>query len=81
MIGLIFGVQALWNWLIPDLFKGPELNYWQTAGLFILSKILLTGIAPGGHEKSHRKEWRKKYQDKYRQVPEESQNETAVKQI
>ena len=79
--GVIFGVQALWNWLIPDLFKGPELNYWQTAGLFILSKILLTGIAPGGHEKSHRKEWRKKYQDKYRQVPEESQNETAAKQI
>jgi len=56
IIGVIFGVQALWNWLIPDLFNGLVLTYWQTAGLFLLSKILLTGIAPGGqHEK--KKDW------------------------
>jgi len=67
IIVVIFGVQALWNWLIPGLFHGPVLNYWQTAGLFLLSKILLTGIAPGGSNNSHkhRKDWRKKCEEKY----------------
>ena len=61
----IFGVMALWNWLIPELFNGPVLTYWQTAGLFLLSKILLTGVAPGGKHDS-KKEWKKKYQGKFR---------------
>lgn len=64
IILVIFGVQALWNWLIPDLFNGPELNYWQTAGLFLLSKILLTGVAPGSKEK-HNKDWKKRCEEKY----------------
>lgn len=64
IFGVIYGVQALWNWLIPDLFNGPALTYWQTAGLFLLSKILLTGIAPGGHS-DKKKDWRKKYHEKY----------------
>lgn len=74
VIGVIFGVQALWNWLIPELFHGPVLSFWQTAGLFILSKILLTGIAPGGSGDHGKKEWRKRYSEKYRSAcrPEES---------
>ena len=63
VFGVIYGVQALWNWLIPGLFNGPVLTYWQTAGLFLLSKILLTGVAPGGHQ-DKRKDWRKKYHEK-----------------
>jgi hypothetical protein len=63
VIGVIFGVQALWNWLVPVLFNGPELTFWQTAGLFLLSKILLTGIAPGGHH-DRKKDWRKRYHEK-----------------
>jgi hypothetical protein len=83
---VIFGVQALWNWLIPDLFNGPVLNYWQTAGLFLLSKILLTGVAPGGQDKSSRKEchkrdWKRKYQDKFSKAPEESQDIPAPENI
>jgi hypothetical protein len=67
VIGVIFGVQALWNWLVPDLFHGPVLNYWQTAGLFLLSKILLTGIAPGSdHKHKDRKDWKKKCEEKYK---------------
>ena len=62
--GVILGVQALWNWLIPELFNGPVLTFWQTAGLFLLSKTLLTGIAPGGHDK-RKKDWNKKYREKY----------------
>jgi len=80
IIGVIFGVQALWNWLIPDLFHGPALNFWQTAGIFLLSKILLTGIAPG-KEHNHKKEWKRKYQDKCRQTQKESPETAAAQQV
>ncbi len=63
MIGVIFGVQALWNWLIPELFNGPSLTFWQTVGLFFLSKILLTGVAPGSHH-SKDKNWKKKFEER-----------------
>jgi len=73
VVAATFGVQALWNWLIPDLFNGPELSYWQTVGLFVLSKILLTGVAPGSKHHDNTR-WKRKYQDrcreKYDQSPE-----------
>jgi hypothetical protein len=61
----VFVTMSLWNSLIPILFHGPVITFWQTAGLFILSKILLTGVAPGAHNhRSH--EWRRKYHGKFR---------------
>jgi hypothetical protein len=63
---VIWGVQALWNSLVPNLFHGPVLSYWQTAGLFLLSKILLTGVAPGSHSHNSGREWKRKYHEKYR---------------
>jgi membrane-bound ClpP family serine protease len=78
---VIFGVQALWNWLIPELFNGPVLNFWQTVGLFILSKILLTGIAPGSQQHSHKKDWKKKFQDKCRKAQEGEQNIATAENI
>ncbi|MGB8491457.1 MAG: hypothetical protein WCE64_10395 [Bacteroidales bacterium] len=65
IFGTIWVVMLLWNSLVPGLFHGPELTYWQTAGLFILSKILLTGLAPGGHRHGPGREWRRKYYGKY----------------
>jgi hypothetical protein len=61
----VFVTMSLWNWLIPSLFSGPVLNFWQTAGLFILSKILLTGVSPGSHHKG-RSDWKMKYNGKYK---------------
>ncbi len=64
----IWVVMLLWNALIPDLFKGPELTYWQTAGIFILAKILFSGFSGGGHSdnhKSNRSKWHARYQEKY----------------
>lgn len=67
VIALVFGVQALWNWLIPELFNGPVLTFWQTVGLFLLSKILLTGVAPGSHKYNHKKDWKSSFREKYHQ--------------
>lgn len=40
----IFGTMYLWNWLVPTLFHGPVISFWQTVGLLILSKILFGGF-------------------------------------
>jgi hypothetical protein len=45
IIGLV--IMALWNWLIPELFNGNMINYWQALGLLVLVR-LLTGFGKGG---------------------------------
>ena len=68
-------VMLLWNWLVPELFSGPVLSYWQTLGVLVLSKILFTGLGHG-HRNDHylkhrtwdhsqrREYWRKKFEEK-----------------
>jgi hypothetical protein len=34
-------VMLLWNYLMPELFHTPELNYIQALGLMILAKLLV----------------------------------------
>ena len=41
-------VMALWNWLIPALFGGKEIDYVQAMGVLLLSKILFGGFR--GHK-------------------------------
>ena len=36
-------VMLLWNAVIPDLFHGPAINYWQALLLLILARILFGG--------------------------------------
>ena len=64
-------VMLLWNWLVPELFKGPVINYWQTLGILVLSKIIFSGIGGKSHKKHHyrrsrhtREEWRRKFKEK-----------------
>lgn len=35
--------MLLWNALVPPLFGGPEIGYWQAAGLSVLASILSGG--------------------------------------
>jgi hypothetical protein len=46
VVGVI--VMYLWNWLVPALFSGPTLTYWQTLGLLLLSRLLFGGLRPRG---------------------------------
>lgn len=53
LIGLV--TQGLWNWLVPGLFAGPTLTFWQAIGLLALTKILFWTLGRGpGH-------WRNRY--------------------
>jgi len=35
----------LWNWLMPDLFELPSLNFWQAWGIFWLASVLFKGTS------------------------------------
>jgi len=93
MILFTFVVMWLWNWLVPELFNGPVLGYWQTLGLLVLSKILFSGIggkSSHGHSnyKHHKysgdcgtmpkSRWRQKYEAKMNGKMEDVKNEGDV---
>lgn len=65
--------QQLWNWLVPRLFAGPPITFWQTAGLLLLSKILLSPLGGGrGCGPSQAPHWKKSLHNKFSQMtPEE----------
>ena len=50
--GCIFGyfVMLLWNFLMPDIFALKEINFWQGAGLVVLSRLLLGTRGYGQHD-------------------------------
>lgn len=60
----------LWNWLVPVLFAGPVIDFWQTLGLLVLSKILFSGFGKGRSHDHGR--WRGYWKEKWSgMTPEE----------
>ena len=41
-------VLGLWNWLVPPLFSGPQITFWQALGLLALCRILFGGLGRHG---------------------------------
>ena len=72
----IFGTMYLWNWLVPELFHGPVINFWQTLGLLVLSKILFGGFGKkmGGHHNRHHN-WKQRMHDKMSNMTEEEKEQ------
>lgn len=75
---LLFTIATmwLWNWLVPSLFGGPTVTFWQTAGLLILSKILFSGFG-GKHchnRGQHGSTWNKKFYEKFSDMTPEERN-------
>jgi len=56
-------VMVLWNALIPELFKGPVITFWQAVGLLVLSHILFRGWGHRGHG-WHRDRWSHRFEEK-----------------
>ena len=88
LIAFTFVVMWLWNWLVPELFNGPVVTYWQTLGLLLLSKILFSGVGKGPHSdhscSSHdypnkfRDKWKKKFEEKMNGKCEGDNDENEV---
>lgn len=66
----------LWNWLVPVLFAGPVISFWQALGLLLLTKILFFGIGGrhgcGDGYSSHQRHWKHRFAEKISSMtPEE----------
>lgn len=46
-------VMWLWNWLLPEIFGLPTLNFWQAVGLLALCRLLVGNIGLCGHHHGH----------------------------
>lgn len=44
-----FATMWLWNWLIPELFNGSTVTFWQAIGLIALGKLLTGFMGMGRH--------------------------------
>ncbi|MGH8131811.1 MAG: hypothetical protein ACRETP_01040 [Steroidobacteraceae bacterium] len=70
----VFGwvVMQLWNWLVPALFHGPTLRYWQAVGLLVLSRILFGGMRGHGGHGHWRRRMRERWHERWEAMtPEE----------
>ena len=67
---LSFAVMLLWNSLVPELFHGPPLQFWQALGLLLLSRILFGGLRgrAGWHGHWRQRMWRERWES---MTPEE----------
>lgn len=70
LLGLV--TMSLWNWLVPVLFNGPVISFWQALGLFLLAKILFGAWGGGRCHKGGPSSWKHKYHEKLSSMsPEE----------
>jgi hypothetical protein len=66
VVVITFITQHLWNWLVPVIFKGPAITFWQTLGLLLLSKIIFSGFGRKHHHyKNPQHSWKEKFYGKF----------------
>lgn len=65
-----FGFMYLWNWIVPNLFHGPIITFWQGMGIVLLSKILFGGFK-GKHGGHRHMDWKNKMKEKMSNMSEE----------
>src|SRR5690348_8454444 len=78
----VLATMYLWNWLIPALFAGPVITFWQAAGLLALSKILFGGFGKGGGNGGQWKSrWKSNWQEKWSSMTPEDQEHFKQKMM
>jgi hypothetical protein len=71
---MLLGVvtQFLWNFIMPEIFGLPVINFWQALAMFILAKLIFGfgggGKKWGGHS-NH--QWRRQWAEKYSKLSPE----------
>lgn len=66
--GFGYFTMWLWNSLMPIIFHLPEISFWQTIGLMLLSRLLLGGFGGHGHPNYMRNRMHEKWE---KMTPEE----------
>jgi len=68
--------MLLWNWLVPDIFKGPTINYVQAFGLIVLSRVLFFSFGRGfGSPRWGRHGHWRKFRESYDKMSDEEKAE------
>lgn len=76
--GVAFGfiTMLLWNALMPVIFNLPVINFWQAAGILILSRILFGGF---GHGRRHHRHMHHNFRAKWENMtPEERERFSQI---
>jgi hypothetical protein len=64
-LALALIVMLLWNVLVPEVFRGPELTYVQSLELLILAHLLLRGWSPWRYRDGWRQDrWKRRFEEK-----------------
>ena len=79
---LLMGTATLylWNWLVPALFSGPVISFWQAVGLLLLTRILFRGFfgMRGGHG-WNRHHWRRHWEEKWKNMSPEQREQLRAR--
>lgn len=82
VFAFVMATMYLWNWLVPALFSGPVITFWQALGLLALSKILFSGFGKGGgHHGRWKSRWKSRWQEKWSSMTPEDQERFKEKMI
>ncbi|SEW30551.1 hypothetical protein [Chitinophaga arvensicola] len=72
VVAVGFVTMTLWNCLIPELFHGPVITFWQALGLLLLGKLLFGWNSH--HDKFNRgREWKARMKEKLSNMTPEEQ--------
>lgn len=67
-----FVTMTLWNCLVPELFHGPVITFWQALGLLLLGKLLFGWH--NHHDKFNKGQaWKARMKDKLSNMTPEEQ--------
>ena len=58
-------VLQLWNWLMPDIFGLPAIQFWQAVGLMALCWILFGGLRGG---RTFQKGWQHTWEGRWQRM-------------
>jgi len=67
-----FVVMTLWNWIVPAVTGWKAIDFWQAAGLLVLSRLLL-GLRMG-FGWGHRGHWRARMAERWQQMTPEQRS-------
>jgi hypothetical protein len=85
--GLIMttAVMLLWNWLIPSIFHGREITFFEAFGILALTRILAGFKCGWGHRHcchhsdEHKGFWRKRWEEKLANMTPEEREKAKEK--
>ncbi len=70
----VYVTMLLWNALLPGLFNVPDINFWQAAGLVVLTRLLF-GFGHHGSKNWHNPRMESDFRNKIRNMSPEERKE------